>query len=296
MFRIFSGKTSKKPFLVSNNDGDSCRRLLNEQLEYIARVCKQSVSDAYQGESKFAITGDGGTSYSIHQHASLDADELFVHVVDHLKEDNYRRIREFQGRSSIITYITAIIGRLVVDIIRQRTGRNRAKERAVCHGELGCHVYDLMVKLGHTAAEAVEILLINFNIQSSSDELMELHKNILGRDVRHKSCGDTETVWGTEGELVVVQRQTPEMELLGNVQSVRRREVLAALIEGLKGDERMLLRLRFPLDDETPPLDLEQIAAITGQTPQQADRKLRRILQSCREQLLKKGLSLDNLL
>lgn len=296
MFRFFSEKLPKTPSLVCNNDDDACRRLLNEQLGYITKVCEQSASGAYPGESRSSISGDGGASYHIHQHATLDADELFIHVVDHLKEDNYRRIREFRGRSSITTYITAIIGRLVVDLVRQRTGRNRAKVRSESQGELGRHVYDLMVKRGHSADEAADILLANFTIQASAGELMELHRSMMGRDVRHQSCAETETAWGTEGEFVVVQRQNPEMELVGHIQNVRRRNLLASLVEDLKGEDRMLVRLRFPLDDETPPLDMEQIGIMTGQTPQQADRKLRRILLSCREELLKKGHRLEDLL
>ena len=185
---------------------------------------------------------------------------------------------------------------MVVDLVRQHTGRNRAKERAESYGELGRHVYDLMVKRGHSAEEAVEILETSFKIQATSSELMELHRSLLGRDVRHQSCADTETAWGANGELVVVQRQNPEMELVGQTQNVRRHNLLAVLVEDLKGEDRLLVKLRFPLDEETPPLDIEQIATMTGQSSQQADRKLRRILQSCREVLLKKGLSLEDLL
>jgi RNA polymerase sigma factor (sigma-70 family) len=296
MFRFLTGKSKKNPSLDCEPDGDRCRQILKEQLGYIAKTCDIAASGTYSVGNKPSVAGDGGTSYHIHRHATLDADELFVHVVDHLEADDYRCIRKFKGQSSITTYITAIISRLVVDIVRQRTGRNRAKERAECHGELGRHVYDLMVMNGHTADETSDILLSNFNIHCSADELMEIHSNLLGRNVRHQSCCDTETAWGADGELVVIQRQNPEMELMSHAQNDRRRYVLAGMIKGLNGEERLLLRLRYPLDDETAPLDMEQIAKITGQTPRQADSKLRRILQSCREGLLKKGLRLDDLL
>jgi len=296
MVDFFRLKKTKSPLLVCEYDGDACHRLLNEQLGYIAKVCEKVVCDEYSGEYKSSLFGDGGTSYRIERQASLDADELFVHVVDHLRDDDYRRLREFQGRSSITTYLTAIIGRLVVDIVRQRTGRNRAKERAESHGELGHHVYDLMQMGGHTADESTDILLTNFSIQTSADELRAIHSSLLGRDTRHQSCANTETAWGEGGEFVVIQRNNPEMELMSHMQDTRRGDVLAVLIEELKGEERLLLRLRFPLDNETPPLDMEQIAAMTGLSLQQADRKLRYILKSCREKLLSKGLCLDDLL
>lgn len=295
MLRLFKNKSLNPHAQVCASDGDACQRILNEQLGYITKVCNNAMSNQ-MSNCRLSITGDGGASYNIQQNAILDADELFVHVVDHLKEDDYRRLREFKGRSSIPTYLTTIIGRLVVDIVRQRTGRNRAKERAELHGELGRHVYSLMIKNNHTAVETAEILFTNFSIQSSVDDLRSLHSDLLGRDTRHQSCSDTETTWGENGEFVVIQRNNPEMELMGHTQNVRRRDVLAGLIEGLSGEERLLMRLRFPLDDNIIPLDIEQIAVMTGLTTQKADRKLRRILQSCREELLGKGLSLEDLL
>jgi len=281
--------------LLVTLDSDDCRRVFNEQLDYITKTCAKTVSKSYFNYGAY-LAGDGGSSYSIQQNSILDADELFINVVDHLQEDDFRRLRQFEGRASITTFLTVIIKRQADALLRERIGRNRSRERAERHGELDSRIHDLMIINNHTADETAEILKTNYNIQISADELRERRRCFLGRDGTHKSCADTETSWGESGELVVVRRDNPETELTGHIQNDRRRDLLADLIEGLNGEERLLVKLRFPLSDDTVPYDIDRIAAMVGLTPQQVDRKLRRILQSCREKLLRKGIKLEDLL
>jgi RNA polymerase sigma factor (sigma-70 family) len=47
----------------------------------------------------------------------------YVYVLDKLNEDNQRRIRQFQGKSSFKTYIVSITTRLAIDFFRSRYGR-----------------------------------------------------------------------------------------------------------------------------------------------------------------------------
>lgn len=294
MFRFLTNKSSCDLSSLRCLDPDGCREFLNEQLDFIARICEKAASKA-PGSSGSSLFGDGGTSYLVLQQDGIDADELFIQVVDHLREDNYRRLREFEGRSAIATYLTTIVSRLVVDVIRKRTGRSRAKERAERQGELGGRIYDLMVGRGHTADEAAHILQTTFAMQVAPDQVREIHASFFGRDVRYQSPVSSETAWGEEGELVVICNKTPEDELSFQTAQKSRQEVLSALIDGLKGEERLLLRLRFPLDDDAEPRDLAEISHMVGLSPQQADRKIRRILQRFREELLRKGIRFDDL-
>ena len=299
MLKLFTRKNSPEPAPPPDNaDSSYYANLLTEQIDYIAKVCERAATNGYtpsQGQGRM-IAGEGGYSYIVESSGTLDPDDLFVQVVDHLKEDDFRCLRNFQGRSSLTTYLTSIISRFVVDVVRGRCGRSRAKERAVKLGALGERVYDLMVLRGHSAGEASEIMLTNFGERVPAERLREIRDSLLGRETRHQSVGDGSTAWGETGELVVIQSSTPEAELSARVQQVRRADVLAALLEDLKGEDRLLLRLRFPLDEEAEPLDLSTIAAMAGLSERQADRKLRRILLDCRETLLSKGFSLNDLL
>jgi RNA polymerase sigma factor (sigma-70 family) len=299
MLRLFTRKNADSPSKPADNTVSAdFGRLLNEHLGYIAKVCERAADNGHtpsQGQGQM-IAGEDGYSYIVEQAGSLDADDLFVQVLDHLKEDNFRRLRDFQGRSSITTYLTSIITRFVIDVVRSRSGRSRAKERAVKLGVLGERVYDLMVLRNHSASEAAEIMQTTFGEQISPDELREIHAGLLGRETRHQSSAESTIAWGEDGELVAIQSATPERELSDRIQQKRRGELLAALMENLKVDDRLLLRLRFPLDDAAEPLEMSAIAAMVGLNEQQAERKLRKILVDCREELLKKGLSLNDLL
>ncbi len=299
MLRLFTRKKSTSSMKPANNlVSTDYGRLLNDHLDYIAKVCERAVDNGhtpFHGQGKM-ISGEGGYSYIVERAGSLDADDLFVQVLDHLKEDKFRRLRDFQGRSSITTYLTSIITRFVIDVVRSRSGRSRAKERAAKLGTLGERVYDLMVLRSYSAREAAEIMQTTFGQQISPDELSEIHTGLLGRETRYQSSTDSTTAWNEDGELVAIQSTTPERELSDRIQQKRRSELLAALMENLKVEDRLLLRLRFPLDDEAEPLEMSAIAAMMGLNEQQAERKLRRILVNCREELLKKGFSLKDLL
>ncbi|GLI36884.1 sigma-70 family RNA polymerase sigma factor [Geobacter hydrogenophilus] len=294
MTRFLIRKRPGNPQVPSSLESDDYREFLNENLDCVATICEKAASGIRGYGGYHGITGEGGARYVVQQQVVIDADELFIQAVDHLREDDYRRLREFKGRSSLPTYLTTVISRLVVDIVRQRTGRNRARERAERYGTLGSHVYELMVGRGHTADEAVDILQTTFSIQATPDQLREIHEGLLGRRSRCHSDGDLEMAWGEEGELVVVHNQTPEDMCSSNVQRLRCREILEGLIDGFCGEERLILRLRFPIDD-VEPCDVGEIAVLTGLSPKQVDRKIRYILKKCREELLRKGVSFDDL-
>jgi RNA polymerase sigma factor (sigma-70 family) len=54
--------------------------------------------------------------------AAMDA---YAYVLERLREDDYRRLRSFDptGRASFSTWLTVVVRRLCVDLVRQRYGR-----------------------------------------------------------------------------------------------------------------------------------------------------------------------------
>ena len=57
--------------------------------------------------------------------AENDQNECYVYVIDSLKADNFRRLRAFKGKSSLNTYLYALINSLVIDFRRKQYGRRR---------------------------------------------------------------------------------------------------------------------------------------------------------------------------
>lgn len=294
MFKLFKRQDIPATPPAGGYDSATCRRLLSEHLDYIEKICEKATagSEAAYGTS---LAGEGGHGYIVERPGKLDKDELFIQVVDHLKEDDFRRLREFKGNSSITTYLTAIISRLVVDIVRSRTGRNRAKERAERFGELGRKLYDIIFQRGLPITEAQEALAAD-GISTSEVQLREMLDEMEGRGTRHQITSGTETAWGDAGELVTIQRDTAEQMMTDRQQQQQQQALLKTMLDGLSGQERLLVVLRFPLDEDVLPLNNLEIAMRVGLTQQQVDRKIRNILLRCREELLAKGLSLDDLL
>lgn len=246
-----------------------------------------------QGGGQY-FSGEGGHVYLVEQAGRLDKDELFIQVIDHLKEDDFRRLRNFRGNSSLTTYMTTIINRLLVDLVRQRTGRSRAKERSERHGDLGKKVYDLLMVQRHSVQETAEILAVNFGITVSIEQILEIRDEMQGRGGRHQSAEGTSTAWGKDGELIAVNPVTPETAAISDELSQKKRDMLARVLDTLTAEEKIVVRLRFPLDDKEP-LSSEEIGQMLGKPGREIERQIRRILISCRELLLKQGISFEYL-
>lgn len=295
MFTLFKRQPTPTTPPPGGYDADTCRRLLSEHLDYITKICEKAAGQAETTYSQ-CIAGEGGHGYLLERAGRLDKDELFVQVLDHLQEDDYRRLREFKGNSSITTYLTAIISRLVVDIVRSRSGRNRAKERAERFGETGRRLYELVIQQSHSIADAVEILRGNYGMIVDSSQLQAMLDEMQGRSTRHQTDTDYETAWNDNGELVSIQRSTPEQKVSDQQLERKRKELLKQVLDGMTAEDKLLIRLRFPLDEGTDPLDAATVAKMLGLNQQEVDRRTRRILTTCRELLLKQGISLHELL
>lgn len=54
--------------------------------------------------------------------------ECYIFVLSKLRENDGRRIRQYQGKSAFKTYVIAVTHRLIIDFIRQRRGRFSANK------------------------------------------------------------------------------------------------------------------------------------------------------------------------
>jgi DNA-directed RNA polymerase specialized sigma24 family protein len=94
-------------------------RLIVDHLPYIEKQCRRAA--------------ESPGNYRSDADVDNEADHLLTEVLDHLKADDFKVLRDFRGSSKLTTYLTAVISNLVVDIIRTRKGRSRAGERLDHH-------------------------------------------------------------------------------------------------------------------------------------------------------------------
>jgi RNA polymerase sigma factor (sigma-70 family) len=283
---------------LPDSTGNEFARLIVENLPYIERQCRRAVSRDDCGEG-------GPYAFPAGDASGNETDELLNEVLDHLKADDFRVLRQFQGRSKITTYLTTIISNLVVDLVRKKQGRNRIKERAREMGEVAERLYEAVFRHGYTLSEAHCFLETTWGITSGHAELGLMLDRMRGRlaTVGPDPAPDSwphrgfESVGETGVEIIVPDPARPADELLAEHQRERHcRQILDSVLAELSGEDRMLLILRFPSDENDEPKGNREIAQLLDLSEKAVDNRVRRILNRCRETLLKKGLSLSDLI
>jgi RNA polymerase sigma factor (sigma-70 family) len=264
-------------------------RLIVDHLSYIELQCRKAADSSCTWRSDADIDNE--------------TDQLVTEVLDHLKSDDFKVLRNFRGSSKLTTYLNTVISNLVIDIIRTRKGRSRARERASAIGPVGELLHNMVYGLSYTLADAHGHLVLSHGISESEDDLRDMLVQIRGNDgathamISGWPCHGREMLVDGEVEVIVPDpAKNSEEIMVDNQREKRREQAIAAMQEGLSGEERFILRLRIPPTDDEEPRSVREIAALLGQTEKAVDNRLRRILLRCREMLLSQGFSLDDLI
>jgi RNA polymerase sigma factor (sigma-70 family) len=269
-------------------DSERYRLLITDNLEYIEHQCRKACG------------------VHLHQDITTDncADELFIELIGHLEAFDFKRLREFEGRANIRTYLTVIISNLLVDLLRSKKGRGRERERAREFGETGERLYDLIIRRGYTTAEACEALKTSYSMDLSFNELAAMAEKIRGclrssqkavaEDVPSGKMGPS-TFLDEAGEIVIADnRYNPEDEIISRQRSSLAKNLLPELSGLLSGEDKLIFRMKFPLNDKELPKRNADIAKMVGLSEKAVEKRVTKILRKCRELILGKGLSLED--
>lgn len=243
-----------------------------------------------------------------------EALELSNRVLDVLQEDDYKVLRSFKGDAKLSTYITAIVARKAVDMVRKKLGRNRQKERAAAYGEVGLLVLERMIMKGESAERLLPEVKTLPNAPQSPGELERIALEIgSGSNIPNSPAptGSNENPAVKEGftvktgenadgeprrEVVVPDPRQGPRDLAH--QQERSRDMRAAVthvLSQLSGEERIILRMRFPTGDR-PPQKAKHIAGVLGISEKAVYKRIDRLLKKCRQILEQKGVDVNELL
>jgi RNA polymerase sigma factor for flagellar operon FliA len=100
-----------------------------------------------------------------------DADDFASVVKMRLVENDYEILSKFQGRSSLKTYLTAVINRLYLDFQVQRFGKWRSSAEAKRLGTTALRLECLMFRDGLSFDEACGVLLSDPRVSETRDAL-----------------------------------------------------------------------------------------------------------------------------
>jgi len=189
----------------------------------------------------------------------------------HLKflESGYEMLRRFDGRSALKTYLTVVIGRLLLDWRRRESGRWRPSAEAT---RLGPHAVDLermISRDGYSAGEAVELVSTRSDAPARS-ELWTLLTRLPARVIRRRVEAPIEDA--------AVAPFEDALEAAEQERATRRtwRTVVAA-IEQLPASDRRLLDLRYRQG-----LRMPAIGHTLGEPPKRLYGRCSQILQRLR--------------
>lgn len=269
-------------------------RLITENLAFMEKQCRRAVQQAT------CAAGDAIAGFADGFDLENQADELLNELLDRLRADRFKALREFKGKAKLTTYLTTIVANLIIDLVRQKKGRSRARERAREMGEVAERLYDLVYARGCTLDQAHSHLETNHGIRTPLENLQGMLDRMRGRErAQMVVAADPEAAWLVPGRRVTVDdavevvvadpRKDAEALMIEVQREMRAGRAVSGLLEELSGEERVLLRLRFPADDSEPK-SFREIGKLLGATQSSVDAKIRRILLRFRETLLRQGL------
>lgn len=137
-------------------------------------------------------------------------------------------------------------------------------------------------------------------------DMIRSKKGRVGRSKVVKSSGQIEpSVNGTAvregffseigGEIIVIDASDdPESQLLDDEKKEIEEEAVRRLSRELEGEERLLLRMRFPYDEEVSPIPVKKISSILGISEKAVYKRISKTLEKCRNILKESGISGDD--
>lgn len=195
-------------------------------------------------------------------------EELTSRASMKLIENNYAALRSFRGQSSLSTYLTTVIARVLLDYRTECWGRYRPSLTARRLGATAVTLEMLMHRDGLTFCEACEALHTNFGASETAAELAELRSRLPHR-VSRRMLG--------EDALVAVAATAPE----AHTETLLVR--LERSIADLPPSDQRMLRLRFH-DGWT----INRIAMSAGLPPKSAYRYFDRLLRQLRRSVARR--------
>jgi RNA polymerase sigma factor (sigma-70 family) len=175
------------------------------------------------------------------QVVGADVEDFASTVKLALIENDYAVLRAWEGRSSIATYLTVIIQRLLADERFRARGRWRPSAEAKRIGEAGIVLETLIRRDERPLAEAIPIVrAVDDTLKDSDIEAMAA--KLPQRDQRPRLVAiDDEVVARDETDRAVVDADRQRI-------SVRISEIVRNTVASLPMSDRMLFRLRFVME------------------------------------------------
>ncbi len=279
--------------IINYNFKKPYEKMINEQLDFIEKQSYKIV------KLKFADKKTGENAKIEIENRAL---ELSNNVLDKLKKEDFKILRNFNKKAKITTYLTTIISRQFVDIIRKKMGRSREKDRAKEFGDLGLRIYKDVCIDKNSIQEFYKILQFENSI-ITIEKIEEIVDRIKGKKKYDKkdieNFPDTPVkkgVIGENGEVLVTEKnKTPESYIFANEQKQIIDKNLKLILSKLTTEEKLILKLRFYNDKDDKKDIINGIANLLDINKRAVSKKIDKILKKCKNILNENGIELNDL-
>jgi RNA polymerase sigma factor (sigma-70 family) len=221
-------------------------------------------------------------------HDENEAEECALYILEGLREENCRRLRSYEGRSSYNTFLCTLINSLASDFYRKRYGRKRIPKAVSKLGAWAEALYQLVCWKSHSVSDAYEIFCLhqgyNQTFDTFLDEMEPVLKAPCPKDPKVVSLDDPE---GHTDHLSDANQDPFEamLEKLDQERRIRALGIIRDATSALPDEDQILLKLRFEADKPLP-----QIGLVLGLSENAARKKLKSILTHFKAQLLSVGI------
>ena len=218
-----------------------------------------------------------------------DQNESFVFILDSLKADNFRRLRAYKGKSKLTTYLYSLVNSLIIDFRRKRYGRRRIPAGVAKLGTWAEAVYRLVCWQKFSFDDAYDFLQVEGLFQGPYDRYIEEIAPIRKAPCRENPAFQPlDEVSTSVPENMDESSSNPLEILLGSLDHQRRvkaLKIIRATTTTLSQEDQVLVRLVYGSEQS-----VKTAAIITGLSVSSARRRLKRVLNQYREQLLSEGI------
>lgn len=212
-----------------------------------------------------------------------DREDFSSFALTRIMDDDFSILRKFRGTSSLRTYLTVVVHRLLLDFRILERGKWRPSATSRQLGPLGCQLDLLMNREGHSLDEALEMVL-RTEATTSRDELLQIAGRVPRRSRPQLLPLEDAPPIPVDGG---VERRALDREIAKVAK--RTRAALARSLRMLPERDRQALEMRF-LDG----LPVRKVAAAQGVPVRLLYGRLERCLKRLATRLREEGINLSD--
>ena len=211
--------------------------------------------------------------------SATERDDLASFVKLRLIENDYAVLRKFQNRSSLWTYLAAVVERLSLDFCAEKWGRWRPSAMAERLGPVAVTLERLVNRDSHTVDEAIEILTTNHDVGLTSGQLRKIWEQLPVRlrntEVGEEAAEELSSSETSEDAIDEADRR-PDIERL--------QQSLKNAFAEIADQDRVLIALRFDQD-----MSMVEISKLTNSSVPTLHRRLDKSVKQLRLALSRAG-------